>query len=98
VWREVFGSPLDSLVQQRPLVPLRYSRAFAAWPAWSVMVLLRVSSGRPVRALLELAHERDPGLLVFGPDLARTSRRRFRRAARLIRRDAGCLVWIAPDG
>ena len=32
--------------------------------------LLRISSPHPVRALLELALERDAGLLVFGPDLA----------------------------
>ena len=60
--------------------------------------LLRISSGRPVRALLELAVEREAGLLVFGPDLSRTSRRRFRAAARRVRRRADCLVWIAPDG
>jgi len=60
--------------------------------------LLRISSQRPVTALLELAHEREAGLLVFGPDLSLTPRRRFRRAARRVRRDAGCLVWIAPDG
>jgi hypothetical protein len=60
--------------------------------------LLRVSSHRPLVALLELVTERRPGLLVFGPDLRRTSRRRFRRAAQRVRRDAGCLVWVAPDG
>ena len=60
--------------------------------------LLRVSSRRPVTALLELAAERDVGLLVFGPDLSLTPRRRFRRAARRVRRDASCLVWVAPDG
>jgi nucleotide-binding universal stress UspA family protein len=60
--------------------------------------LLRVSSRRPVTALIELAHEREAGLLVFGPDLSRTSRWRFRAAARRVRREAGCLVWIAPDG
>jgi hypothetical protein len=59
--------------------------------------LLRISSRRPVRALVELAHERDPGLLVFGPDLSRTSRRRFRTAARILRRDAGCLVWVSGE-
>src|ERR1700735_1026881 len=46
--------------------------------------LLRVSSRRPIRALIELAHERQPGLLVFGPELSRTSRRRFRSAARRV--------------
>ncbi len=60
--------------------------------------LLRVSSRRPVTALLELAAEREVGLLVFGPDLSRTPRRRFRAAARRVRRDASCLVWVAPDG
>jgi len=60
--------------------------------------LLRVTAPRPVRALLEVVSERDAGLLVFGPDLSRIRRRRFRRAARALRRNASCLVWIAPDG
>jgi hypothetical protein len=58
--------------------------------------LLRVSSPRPVTALIELAHDREAGLLVFGPDRSRISARRFRRAARAVRRDAPCLVWVAP--
>jgi hypothetical protein len=57
--------------------------------------LLRVSSLRPVRALLEIAAERQIGLLVFGPDRARLPRYRFRRAARTVRKHAPCLVWIA---
>jgi Universal stress protein family len=60
--------------------------------------LLRVSSRRPVRALLEILAERDAGLLVFGPDPARARRRRVRAAARQVRRRAPCLVWVAPDG
>jgi hypothetical protein len=60
--------------------------------------LLRVSSPRPVRALLALVAERDPGLLVLGPDAGRIRRRRFRAVARRLRRDAPCLVWIAPEG
>jgi hypothetical protein len=60
--------------------------------------LLRVSSPRPVRALLELASDREVGLLVFGPDRTRLPRLRFRRAARAVRRNAPCLVWVAPDG
>lgn len=59
--------------------------------------LLRVSSPRPVRAMLELADEREVGLLVFGPDRSRLSRLRFRHAARAVRRDASCLVWIAGE-
>ena len=60
--------------------------------------LLRVRTTRPVQALLEVARERDAGLLVFGPHLGRIGRLRFRRAARRIRREADCLVWVAPDG
>ncbi len=60
--------------------------------------LLRITTPRPVEALVELIHERRAGLLVFGPDLLRTSRLRFWLAARRIRRRAPCLVWIAPDG
>jgi len=60
--------------------------------------LLRVRTKRPVQALLEVASERDAGLIVFGPHLGRVGRIRFRRAARRIRREAACLVWVAPDG
>jgi nucleotide-binding universal stress UspA family protein len=60
--------------------------------------LLRVTTRRPVRALLELARERDAGLIVFGPDLGLIGRLRFRAAARRVRRDADCLVWVVPDG
>jgi hypothetical protein len=60
--------------------------------------LLRVTSRHPVRALLQIATEREAGLLVFGPDRAGTGRLRFRAAARRVRRDAPCLVWVAPDG
>jgi nucleotide-binding universal stress UspA family protein len=58
--------------------------------------LLRVSSPRPLTALIELAHDREVGLLVFGPDRSRISGRRFRAAAKVVRRDAPCLVWVAP--
>jgi hypothetical protein len=57
---------------------------------------LRVRSVRPVTALLELASERAPGLLVFGPDRARVPRRRYRKAVRQLRERAPCLMWIAP--
>jgi hypothetical protein len=60
--------------------------------------LLRISSRRPVTALIELAQERGPGLVVFGPKRAAIARWRFRSAARRIRRELSCLVWIAPDG
>jgi nucleotide-binding universal stress UspA family protein len=60
--------------------------------------LLRVTTRRPAAALVQLARERDAGLLVFGPDLKLTGRLRFRAVARRLRREAGCLVWVAPDG
>ncbi len=60
--------------------------------------LLRVTTRRPVAALLQIVRERDAGLLVFGPDLRLTNRIRFRVIARRLRRDAGCLIWVAPDG
>jgi nucleotide-binding universal stress UspA family protein len=60
--------------------------------------LLRISSLRPIQALLELVAERDPGLLVLGPDPRRTPRWWRAAAAWRIRRRTDCLVWIAPDG
>lgn len=60
--------------------------------------LLRVTTRRPVEAMLEVVSDVDAGLLVFGPDLRRVSRLRFRWLARRVRREARCLVWIAPDG
>jgi nucleotide-binding universal stress UspA family protein len=60
--------------------------------------LLRISSRRPLTALIELIDERSAGLLVLGPDGRRTSRWLLWRAARRVRRGANCLVWIAPDG
>jgi Universal stress protein family len=55
---------------------------------------LRVCSPHPIDALLELVSERDPGVLVFGPDRSRLSRRRYRRAANAVRERASCLVWV----
>ena len=56
---------------------------------------LRVCSPHPIDALLELVAERNPGLLVFGPDWSRLKPRRYRRAAKKIRERATCLVWLA---
>ena len=60
--------------------------------------LLRISSRRPVAALLELIVERRPSLVVLGPDLRRGRRLELRVAARRLRREADCLIWIAPGG
>ena len=54
-----------------------------------------MSSKRPVKALIEVVRDQRAGLLVFGPDRSQITARRFRRASREIRREAGCLVWIA---
>lgn len=56
---------------------------------------LRVKSPRPLTALLELVAEREPGLLVFGPDRTKLRPRAYRRAARAVRERAACLVWLA---
>lgn len=56
---------------------------------------LRVTTPRPAKAIVEIANERGAGLLVLGPKRGRVSRWRFRRAAREVRRNAACLVWIA---
>ena len=54
---------------------------------------LRVCSPHPVDALLEVVAERDPGVVVFGPDRAHLSGRRYRKAERAVRERASCLVW-----
>jgi nucleotide-binding universal stress UspA family protein len=59
--------------------------------------LLRVSSPHPADALLELMSERNPGLLVLGPDLTRVRNRVYRKAARRLRETATCLVWLASE-
>ena len=56
---------------------------------------VRVKSLRPVEGLLELAAERRPALVVFGPDRARVSKRLYRKACRSLRDRLDCLLWIA---
>jgi Universal stress protein family len=48
---------------------------------------------KPVKAALEVVRDQEVGLLVFGANRSRLGRWSFRRAARRLRRDAGCLVW-----
>jgi nucleotide-binding universal stress UspA family protein len=60
--------------------------------------LLRISSRRPLAALIELIAERGVGLVVLGPDVSRTPRWWLWLASRRVRGQTGCLVWIAPDG
>jgi nucleotide-binding universal stress UspA family protein len=60
--------------------------------------LLRITSVHPLAALIELIRERHAGLVVLGPDVRRTPRWQLWLAARRVRRQAECLVWIAPEG
>ena len=55
---------------------------------------IRVLSPHPVAALLELAAERRPGLLVFGPARERMKPRVYRKAVKRITERAACLVWL----
>jgi universal stress protein family protein len=56
---------------------------------------LRVRSPHPVDALLQVAGEREPGVLVFGPDRTRLRRRHYEKAERAVRERASCLVWTS---
>jgi Universal stress protein family len=56
---------------------------------------LRVRSPHPADALLALVAEREPGLLVFGPDRSRLKPRVFRKVAKKIRERTTCLVWLS---
>lgn len=58
---------------------------------------LRVRSPRRVEALVELVQERRVGILVLGPDRALVGRRLYNRAARAVREDVSCLVWLSWD-
>jgi hypothetical protein len=59
---------------------------------------LLVRSPRPLAALIQLAGERRPGLLVLGPEPGRLSERFFRRVRRAVREKTDCLVWSADAG
>jgi nucleotide-binding universal stress UspA family protein len=55
---------------------------------------LRVRSPHPVEALVQVVGEREPGLVVLGPDRSRLRARRYRRAAKAVRERVNCLVWV----
>jgi hypothetical protein len=58
---------------------------------------LRVCSPHPLDALLAVVAERDPGILVFGPDRTYMRQRKYERAARRLRERTGCLVWTEVE-
>jgi hypothetical protein len=55
---------------------------------------LRVRTPRQVSAMRELIAEVVPGVVVFGPERGRLSRRLTRRLVEALRRDVDCLVWL----
>jgi len=55
---------------------------------------IRLRSPRPVEALIELAGEREVGLLVLGADPAAMRKGRYRRSVRKVCERLSCLVWI----
>jgi nucleotide-binding universal stress UspA family protein len=56
---------------------------------------LRLCSPHPIDALVDTVAERNPSLLVFGPDPSRLKRRTYRRATKRILDRVACLVWLA---
>lgn len=54
---------------------------------------LRIRTPRPASALIELVREREPGLVVFGPDRQRIARRIYRKTVEALRA-AGSLMWL----
>jgi nucleotide-binding universal stress UspA family protein len=88
----------DALEELTPEVSASVGRPARLAAGFGLQVeRLRIRTPRPVVALLELVRERAPGLLVFGPDRGRLSRRRYRKASASLRSGVGCLVWL-PEG
>jgi hypothetical protein len=90
----LLGPSAATLPEEEDLGPVRASAQRAADLGIRTQ-LLRITSSRPVRALLEVVEERDAGLLVFGPEPDRIRRRAFRRALEEVRERAPCLVWTS---
>jgi nucleotide-binding universal stress UspA family protein len=94
---ELLLAPMDILMGwgPQPEAPAYLAPAELAASLGVPAERLRVKSPHPLSALLELVAEREPGLLVFGPDRSRLKPRRYRKAARAVRERACCLVWLA---
>jgi hypothetical protein len=89
----------DALAELTPEVSSSIGRSVELAVSLGVPVeRLRVRSPRPVTALLELAAERRPGLLVFGADRRALGWRRYARAVRALRAEARCLLWTPEIG
>lgn len=90
----LLGASAATLPEEEDLERVRASAQRAAELGIPTQ-LLRITSSRPVRALLEVVEERDAGLLVFGPDPDRVRRPTLRRALDEVRERAPCLVWTS---
>jgi nucleotide-binding universal stress UspA family protein len=55
---------------------------------------LRLCSPHPVDALVDAVAERDPSVLVFGPDPTQLKRRTYRRAVKRLAERVSCLLWL----
>lgn len=55
---------------------------------------IRVKSFRRVEALVQVARERKVRMLVLGPDRTKVSQRLYRKAAKEVREQLDCLVWV----
>jgi hypothetical protein len=88
----------DALAEFTPEVTASVRRPVELAHSLGVAVeWLRVRTPRPIPALLDLVSERRVGLLVFGPDQAALSPRRYRRAVDAIRKGVSCLLWLPAD-
>ena len=90
----LLGPGAATLPDEEDLEPVR-ATAHRAGALGIRTQLLRVTSSRPVRAVLEIAEEQRACLLVFGPDRSRIRERKFNRAVAQIRANATCLLWTA---
>jgi nucleotide-binding universal stress UspA family protein len=79
-------------LQRELLKPAQLARSLAVQ-----VERLRVCSPHPLDALLEVVAERNPGLLVFGPDRRHFRRRKHERIARRLRERTSCLVWTETE-
>lgn len=89
--------PCPTTVLRGELDAVRDTAARATARGIRTELLVRVGGRGPVRALLQLARDRDAGLVVLGPDRRRTGRRRLRRAAKAVSEGLDCLVWTVVD-
>ncbi len=59
---------------------------------------IRIPTAKPVDAVLDLAGERQAGLLVLGPDRSRFRPRLFARITKRVRKRSPCLLWVTGEG